>query len=131
MHILEHSPSASGITKNSHLVQLPYKNVCILCNQPAHLFHNNPGKAKVQCESDGIIFSIINHFITETARKKYRIPDNLIADGLKKSLLKTAEDRNDDWSIEVTGRLEGINDLVADNVRCKVLFETGGHYSKT
>ena len=34
-------------SKSSCSVQLLYKNVCILCNQPVHFFPNHPGEIKV------------------------------------------------------------------------------------
>ena len=47
---------------------LPYKNKCILCNNPASLYLNN----------------------SSLARKTYSRPDNKSADDLKKRLLETA-----------------------------------------
>ena len=48
--------------------------------------------------------------------------------------VKRAKDRKDDLGIEVAGRLEGIHDLVAEeilyHVRCRASFERDGHYSK-
>ena len=70
-----------------------------------------------------------------TSRKEHHAPDDLIVDGQKKPLLKTAQDRKGNWGIKVIGCLEGISDFVPEqtmyHLHCNALFETGGCYSKT
>lgn len=117
-------------TQNTHsAVQLVYKNVCIVCNQLVDLFPNHPGEIHhwTQCF---LLTPVLDD--AETARKRYRVPDNLTSDGLKTSLLKMAKDRKDRWGFEVAGRLEGV---VAEetlyDLHCRVNFETGDHCSKT
>ena len=47
------SPLAAGSSTCSCSIQLLYKNVCILCNQPAHFFPNHPGEMqRSQCETE-------------------------------------------------------------------------------
>ena len=125
---LKRRRSSSASTSCSS--KLLYKNKCILCNQLVDLLPKDPGEIR------STINLFINHNLyTERARKQYRVPDNLTADGVKKSLLKIARARNDDWGMEVAGCLEGINDLVAEetlyHLRCRANLESGGHHSKT
>ena len=95
---------------------LPYKNKCILCNNPVSLYLNN----------------------SSLARKTYSRPDNKSADDLKKRLLETAEKRiridpEDTWAIQVKGRLISMNGLVAKEAllhkRCNLNFSRGSSFN--
>ena len=94
----------------------PYKNKCILCNNPVSLYLNN----------------------SSLARKTYSWPDNKSADVLKKKLLETAEKRmsidpGDTWAIQVKGRLISMNDLVAEEAQlhkqCNRNFSCGNSFN--
>ena len=125
------SPLAAGSSTCSCSIQLLYKNVCILCNQPAHFSQIIQVRCKGQCETD---ISVKGWVVIGNGIGIYWA-HKMIADGQRKSLLKTARDRKGNWGIEVIGCLEGISDFVAKqtmhHLHCKVLFETGGCYSKT
>ena len=95
---------------------LPYKNKCILCNNPVSLYLNN----------------------SSLARKTYSQPDNKSADDLKKRLLETAEkqiriDPGDTWVIQVKGGLISMNDLVAEEAllhkRCNTDFSRESNFN--
>ena len=82
---------------------LPYKNKCILCNNPVSLYLNK----------------------SSPARKTYSRPDNKSADDLKKRLLETAEKRiridpGDTSATQVKGRLISMNGLVAEEALHKL-----------
>ena len=87
---------------------LPFKDHCILCNEIIYV-SNKRNKS------------------TAEIRKEFTIPDNILAESLKKHLSKVAHERNDYWGAEVLGRLELVHDLVASesvyHVRCITNFD--------
>ena len=93
----------------------PYKNKCILCNNPVSLYLNK----------------------SSPARKTYSRPDNKSADDLKKRLLETAEKRiridpGDTSATQVKGRLISMNDLVAEEALhklCDTNFSRGSSFN--
>ena len=101
---------------SGQLKLLPYKNKCIICNNPVSLYLNN---------------SLL-------VRKAYSRPDNKSADDLKMRLLETAEKRicidpGGTWTIQVKGRLISMNDLVAEEAqlhkRCNTNFSRGSSFN--
>ena len=116
------SDPCTSCTSISSFHQLLYKDVCILCNKKLTLYEKHPGMNET-VNQQYIFFKKLFYFITGRMRKKYRVIATL---EIKDTLIKAAEKRQDDWGMEVHGRLAGIIDLVAEeakyHLKCKLAF---------
>ena len=135
------STSNVGSSTSKSSTSLLYREVCILCNEGINVgaLARNPGKLPVSFYFYFFLlcYTKVNHliylankkhtYLSDRARKLYRAPDNRYKDRLKRSFMETAVSRGDAWGNEVSGRLSGIIDLVAEealyHLRCRTLFE--------